>query len=256
MDLFEHFRITTECVLCGCKVNNSDQLTTNESGIFSSSNSKIICQYCHVKMPLSQSSCFTCGLPLFSKLDSADQAASIGNNCGNCLANSPNYDRTVSAFHYEYPINNFISQLKYGAQLQYLPILADYLLSVIRQHYLVTDYPSLIIPVPLHRAKLADRGFNQSRLLANKLSNPLSIKVLNKGIRRIKSTQAQSGLDSNERRVNMKNAFQIDSQLPAHVAVVDDVVTTGMTVSELTKQAKLAGAQRVDIWCLARAFDY
>ncbi len=123
-------------------------------------------------------------------------------------------------------------------------------------HYLATDYPLLIIPVPLHRAKLADRGFNQSRLLANKLSNQLSIKVLNKGIRRIKSTQAQSGLDANERRVYMKNAFQIYSQLPAHVAVVDDVVTTGMTVSELTKQAKLAGAQRVDIWCLARAFDY
>lgn len=254
MDLFERFKITTECVLCGCQVNNSDQQSPAITESQLAAISKLICQYCHSKMPVSQSSCFTCGLPLFKKQGPIKQNEPIGINCGSCLADSPNYDRTISAFHYEYPVNHFISKLKYNAKLEYLPILSDYLMAALEKHYHETAYPSLIIPVPLHRTRLTDRGFNQSRLLANKLSSQLPINVLEKGILRIKPTMAQSGLDSNERKVNIKNAFQIDSALPAHVAIVDDVVTTGMTVSELTKNAKLAGAAQVDIWCLARAF--
>ncbi len=255
MDLFEQFKITTECVLCGCQVNNSDQPNSTNTKPLATLDSKLICHYCHSRMPVSQSNCFTCGLPLFKKLDANEQQTPIGGNCGSCLVDSPNYDRTVSAFHYEYPVNYFISQLKYNAQLQYLPTLTEYLLAVLSEQYRSANYPGLIIPVPLHPSKLAERGFNQSRLLANKLARKLSIKVLKSGVQRIKATQAQSGLDSNERRINVKNAFQIDCSLPEHIAIIDDVVTTGMTVSELTKSAKIAGAKQVDIWCLARAFE-
>jgi len=109
--------------------------------------------------------------------------------------------------------------------------------------------------VPLHPKKLQNRGFNQSRLITNQLAKSLKIKVLSSGIQRTKQTLAQSGLDSNERKANMRNAFAVSVKLPSHVAIIDDVVTTGMTASELTVQAKKAGAKRVDIWCVARAYE-
>jgi len=175
--------------------------------------------------------------------------------CGECLKNSPPYDRVISAFHYEPPVSDFITQLKYSAQFQLLPVLSDYLIQRIQSSYDASTLPKLIIATPLHPQKLVSRGFNQSRLIANKIGNALNTRVLDKGVERIKKTQAQSGLDSVERKKNMKNAFQVQAHLPEHVAVVDDVVTTGMTATELSKQLLKHGAKRIDIWCLARAYD-
>ena len=174
--------------------------------------------------------------------------------CGECLKMSPPYDRVISAFHYEPPVSDFITQLKYSAQLQLLPLLSEYLTQKIQSSYPTSTLPELIIATPLHPKKLVSRGFNQSRLIANKVGKVLKIKILDKGVDRLKQTQAQSGLDSVERKKNMKNAFQVETDLPQHVAVVDDVVTTGMTASELSKQLLKHGAKKVDIWCLARAY--
>ena len=179
---------------------------------------------------------------------------SSATNCGECLKISPPYDRVISAFHYEPPVSDFITQLKYSAQLQLLPVLSDYLVKKIQSSYKTSNLPELIIATPLHPKKLVSRGFNQSRLIANKISKALKIRMLDKGVNRIKQTQAQSGLDSVERKRNIKNAFQVQTDLPLHVAVVDDVVTTGMTAAELSKQLLKHGATKVDIWCLARAY--
>ncbi|MBV1908300.1 MAG: ComF family protein [Kangiellaceae bacterium] len=269
MDLFDLISIETDCYLCGCAVGPSRHVDSlyakgrnttinGESQIPISqqlSSTSIICEYCLQLLPFSNSQCFTCGLPLSaSPSDKLNQENSMG-SCGACLSNSPKYDRLISAFHYQDPINEFITQLKYAAKLQLLKLLSDSLIARLSTSYREQEWPALLIPVPLHKKKLTKRGFNQSRLLANQLAKSLKIPVLKSGIKRTKNTQAQSGLDSIERKLNMKDAFRISEKLPNHIAIVDDVVTTGMTVSELTKQARLAGAKKVDVWCIARAYE-
>jgi len=133
--------------------------------------------------------------------------------------------------------------------------LSSYLAKKIRESYAKNDLPKLMIAMPLHPVKLTTRGFNQSRLIADKLSQALEIPVLSNGVERVKNTQAQSGLDSVERKKNMKNAFKVQTRLPSHVAIIDDVVTTSMTVTELTNGLLKNGAQRVDVWSIARAYD-
>ncbi len=257
MNLFDSFAISSDCYLCGCSV---DSIIAHHYK-HPKSQSPIICQFCHQFLPLSIDTCVTCGLPLSSAISSEKahsnnsiNAKSTNAPCGKCLTQCPPYDTTISAFHYEAPINDFITQLKYSAQFQLLPLLCEYLTKKIANSQPPSTYPDVIIPVPLHPNKLAKRGFNQSRLIANKIGENLDVKVLADGVRRIKDTAAQSGLDSVERKSNIKNAFCIDKPLPSHIAIVDDVITTGLTVSELSKQARKQGAKRIDVWCLARAY--
>jgi len=249
-DLFAILKIPTDCYLCGCSVDSSK---THKDLVKSQQEASIICTDCHQRLPLSLSACHTCGLPL--SLTSINQSKSKQTVCGECLKSSPTYNRTISGFHYEAPINEFITQLKFSSQFQLLPLLCDYLIDKINERYDKVSLPDAIIPVPLHLKKLVQRGFNQSQLIADQIAKTLAVKVLTNGIKRIKMTQAQSGLDSVERKGNVKKAFQIDGKLPEHIAIVDDVVTTGMTVSELASQARLHGAKKIDIWCVARAYD-
>ena len=190
----------------------------------------------------------------------------------------------LSAFHYEAPISDFITQLKYSANFQVLPLLQNHLANKIGGIYLTQNQgverptanrkfdasktndpslseqskksvlPKLVIPVPLHPKRLKERGFNQSQLIGKSIAKTLNIPCSTKGVKRIVNTQAQSGLNSTERKRNIKNAFSVERSLPDHIAIVDDVVTTGMTVSELARQARKCGVKRIDVWCIARAY--
>lgn len=253
MDLFEILRISSDCYLCGCPISHSSSGDLN-----SKINAPIICHYCHQHLPKSNKTCISCGLPLDKiTLGSTHtkQTSAANIPCGECLKQSPPYNRTLSGFHYEPPINNFITQLKFSAQFQLLRLLCDYLLKNINESYQKHELPKALLPVPLHPSKLVERGFNQSQLIAVQLVRSLGMKIISKGIKRVKQTKAQSGLDSVERKSNVKKAFSIDTNLPNHIAIIDDVVTTGTTVSELAKQARLQGAVQIDVWCLARAYD-
>jgi len=255
MELLKSLGFSSNCYLCGCSTNTGKnrKYLSGANAI----NSPLLCHYCHQRLPVSKQCCFSCGLPM-AIMSGEHTAGSLSNSattCGECLKSSPPYDRVISAFHYEPPISDFITQLKYSSQFQLLPVLSDYLIQEIQSSYDSSILPTLIIATPLHPKKLVSRGFNQSRLIASKIGKVLKIAVLDKGVDRIKQTEAQSGLDSVERKKNMKHAFQVQVHLPEHVAVVDDVVTTGMTVTELSKQLLKHGAERVDIWCLARAYD-
>ncbi len=265
MDLFKVLRVSSDCYLCGCPIPPTADHSSNTAPN-AAINAPILCDYCHQNLPQSHHTCVSCGLPLTKASPNNSvfpctipyhsvQAAKENIPCGECLKQSPPYDRTLSGFHYEAPINEFITQLKYSAQLQLLPLLCDYLVAKIKHHYVSEALPDQIIAMPLHPKRLIQRGFNQSQLIAERLAQALNIKILSKGIRRIKQTKAQSGLDSVERKANVKNAFSIEAKLSSHIAIVDDVVTTGMTVSELAKQARLQGATQIDVWCLARAYD-
>jgi ComF family protein len=224
-----------------------------EKGIpISNSRARVICEYCHQHLPFSINNCHTCGLPLQHHKSIAHTTNAT---CGNCLINSPNYNRVVSAFHYETPVSDFVTQLKYSAQFQLLPLLVDYLANKITQYYTRKELPELLVAIPLHPTKQKSRGFNQAQLIANRLSRQFSIPVAYSGVERVKMTKAQSGLDAKQRKQNIKDAFKISFSLPSHIAVIDDVITTGLTISEFTKTALGSGCRKVDAWSIARAYE-
>jgi len=113
--------------------------------------------------------------------------------------------------------------------------------------------PDVIIPVPLHVSRLRDRGYNQALELARPIANRLNIPIDYQSCVRIRETAAQADLPAKLRRSNVKGAFQIHKLDAEYVAIIDDVMTTGYTVAELSRQARNAGVKKIDIWTCARA---
>ena len=114
--------------------------------------------------------------------------------------------------------------------------------------------PELIIPVPLHPKRLRQRGYNQALELARVIAPVLQLPIDSHSCRRIRQTQDQTRLDAAARQRNMRNAFEISRELTRrHVALVDDVMTTGSTLQELTRCLHDAGVEQVDVWVMARA---
>ena len=207
-----------------------------------------LCHACHLKLPTIKQACKVCGLP----------CSAVDTPCGQCLKSSPPYDLSLSAFHYEQPISDFITQFKYGNRLDLLPLMTNYLLHTINlrlKNESRSQPPELIIPIPLHYKKRNHRGFNQSRLIAKNLSKSLDIPLSGDEVKRVRQTKTQASLDANERKKNLKNAFEINKELPERVAIVDDIITTGTTVSELAMLASKHGAKQIEVWSLARAYS-
>jgi ComF family protein len=115
------------------------------------------------------------------------------------------------------------------------------------------DLPDLVIPVPLHPARLGERGFNQSLEIARLVTKRLELETDWRSVKRIRPTPPQTGLSEKERRRNLRAAFSISGDLRGrHVALLDDVITTGATLSELSRLLMRQGVERVDLWALAR----
>jgi ComF family protein len=113
--------------------------------------------------------------------------------------------------------------------------------------------PDLILPVPLHATRLRERGYNQAAEIARTVGRELSIPVDLRSCARVLATTPQSGLEQKARRRNVRGAFRVVRSPGAdRIAILDDVVTTGSTVSELSKALLKAGAERVDVWAAAR----
>jgi ComF family protein len=114
--------------------------------------------------------------------------------------------------------------------------------------------PQLIIPVPLHPTRYRERGFNQAIEIGRTLAKQLHLPLEFSACRRRRDTPHQTGLTAKQRRKNMRNAFELCKPLPAaHVAILDDVVTSGTTVNEMAKILRKGGAMRIDVWACARA---
>ena len=223
----------SDCLLCQLSVKAKPGLAP------------ILCDHCHLRLPVIRSACPVCALPL---------AAGNRLACGDCLKNTPPFTRTTVAFHYEPPISDFIGQLKFNGRRQLLPLLSDYLLTRIKVDYANDNLPQQLIAVPLHKTKMRQRGFNQAQLLCRRLAKSLSISQYREIATRQRNTVTQVSLDAVARQRNLKGAFRINGTVASHVAIIDDVMTTGTTVTELARELVAAGAQRIDIWCVARAF--
>jgi ComF family protein len=152
---------------------------------------------------------------------------------------------------YDGALRSLIHLLKYGGVTPLARVLAKRMLLALPQGQTY----SAIVPMPLHWRRRWRRGFNQSELLATELSRRLGVPV-KKVVRKRKSTPAQAGLTSAQRRKNVAGAFEVrrpNEIAGGHVLLIDDVFTTGATAGACAAALKRAGAGRVTVLTLARA---
>ena len=200
-----------------------------------------LCAGCRDQLPWLGNACERCAEPLPTT-----------GVCGRCLRRPPPQDRAHAALLYAAPLNRLVQRLKFGRRLG-LARLTGALLAQAAQagHW---ERPELLIPVPLHDARLRQRGYDQAQAIARETARRLDIPFDARACRRLRATAPQTGLALADRRRNVRGAFTVQTPLAAsHVAVVDDVMTTGATVAALATALKRSGVARVDVWTLCRA---
>ncbi|GGY75730.1 amidophosphoribosyltransferase [Marinobacter zhanjiangensis] len=207
-----------------------------------------LCPGCRQDLPRNTTACYRCGLPLTL----AAPAASL--ICGECIRQPPAFTRAFIPWCYQFPVDRMIGHYKYRGQRHFVrPLLADF--GALVHQAIEQDpnpQPQLLIPAPMHRKRQRKRGFNQAADIAETLSLATGIPWSSELLRRTRATAAQSGLDRRQRLSNLKGIFEVTGEVPAHVALVDDVVTTGATARTLAALLRQHGAQTVEIWALAR----
>ena len=163
----------------------------------------------------------------------------------------PDFDRTLAVFAYAFPLDKLIQALKFGERLMLADDLAESLVRLIKYR------PDYIIAMPLHRSRLHGRGFNQSQELARPIANSLNIPLLAHACQRVRDTPPQSALKWKERSKNMRNAFICTLDLSGkHIAVVDDVMTSGTSLNEVSIALRKAGASEISAWVIARTLPH
>ncbi|HET9836138.1 MAG TPA: ComF family protein [Rhodanobacteraceae bacterium] len=217
--------LPSRCLLCGARGGSGLDL----------------CSACLADLPRNDCCCGRCALPL-------ETPASL---CGRCVRRAPPWDAAWAPFRYAYPLDRLETRFKFGADLAAGKLLA----SLWTGSHMPGELPQAIVPVPLHRSRLRTRGYNQALEIANPLAKALGIPLLRDALQRTRATDAQTELSALQRRRNVRGAFaaSFGDETPQHVAVLDDVFTTGATLAECTRVLKRAGVDRVDVWALARA---
>lgn len=203
-----------------------------------------LCPGCLADLPRNRHACTACALPL-------PDSAPDGSLCGACQRKAPVFDRCLAPFRYEGVLPHLVTGLKFHGRMNYARLLGDLLSEILDISPAV--FPEVIIPVPLHPSRLRERGFNQALEIARSIERNFGVELDTDSVIRHAATTAQSGLDARQRRRNLRGAFVVNEALPfRHVALFDDVVTTGSTVTELAKVLKRSGVKRVDVWAVAR----
>lgn len=216
------------CLLCG----NSGQP------------SRDLCAACQQSLPLNDCCCRQCGENLETEQD-------VSYLCGKCQKKPPNFDETHAPFLYQSSIRLLIHNLKFNARFENARLLGTLLADKI---YESTERPDCIVPVPLHPFRFRERGFNQSIEIGRTISKALTVPLDLTSFRRVRNTRHQTNLPAKQRIKNMRNAFSVHESFSArHVAILDDVMTTGTTVNELAKTMIGAGVTKVDVWVCGRA---
>ncbi len=215
-----------KCLLCDANIN----------GLQASIHAA--CRPCLNELPWHpKTACPQCGL------------SANGQLCGSCISSPPDFDATHSVFLYNFPINNMMQRYKYGNMLSLCAFFGALLSEKV-------DIKSidLIIPMPMHPARIKERGFNQALEIARIFAKN---KLDHKSAERQKLTPPQASLPLKERVKNIKGAFNVNVDLTGkRIAIVDDVMTTGASLNELAKTLKKAGAAHVECWIIARTLPH
>jgi len=213
-----------DCLLCGAASDDAP-----------------LCGPCRDELPALARACPLCAMP-----------SPLGEICGTCLRHPPQFDLTVAAWRYAYPVDRLVQALKFHGRLALASFFADVLACLVER----ADIVDVVIPMPLHPARLTERGFNQAAEIARHLTRKSGTRLALQGATRIRRTLPQVHLPFHERARNVRGAFACTLDLTgARVAVVDDVMTTGTTLGELAKVLKRAGAARVENWIVARTLE-
>ncbi len=198
-----------------------------------------ICEGCQADLPRPGASCIRCALPL--------PAAGL---CGRCLQHPPPYWCARVPLLYAPPLDALLLQLKFGSRLAVAPLLGKLLAEAIR----ADANDELLVPIPLHRHRLAQRGFNQATEIGRVVARQLGLRLAPRALQRVRETPPQSTVGARARRRLMTGVFigSANTLAGRRVALLDDVVTTGATVESATLAALAAGAAAVKVWAVAR----
>lgn len=162
--------------------------------------------------------------------------------------------RTLAPLHYSFPADWLLTELKFNARLWHGPLLAGLIAEVMSAAPAAPAPPDVIIPVPLHRRRLAERGYNQALEIARPLARGLGCRLADGLVLRVRATREQSSLTARARRRNVAGAFRLRGPAAfGHALIVDDVVTTGATTREIAALLRGAGCERVSVAAAARA---
>jgi len=214
--------LPSACLLCGVRT---------EAGA--------VCAACIADLPTAPDPCCpVCAAPL-------EVPAPV---CGACLARPPAFDATHALRRYAYPLDHLVHRLKFGRCLAAADFFARDLLADLRPD------GDVIVPVPLSRSRLRERGFNQALEIARPLSRALLLPLDATSLSRVRDTMPQSRLPWRARSANVRHCFACAGDFTSrHVIVVDDVMTSGSTLDALARVLKDHGASRVTNWVAARA---
>lgn len=217
--------IPHRCALCG-----------------SESAGRTLCPGCLTDIPSApQPACPRCALP-----------SAPGVPCGYCLVDPPPFTVTLAASTYAYPVDRMIRAVKYQRELRLLEPLGRLLADAVVTRHARRPNPELLLPVPPDGTRLARRGFDSATELAARLSAILAIPLRRHQCHRTRDAPAQASLPWRERRRNMGEVFACRRLDVDHVAIVDDVMTTGSSARAFARAILAAGATRVDVWVVAR----
>ncbi|MGQ0801442.1 MAG: phosphoribosyltransferase family protein [Pseudomarimonas sp.] len=202
-----------------------------------------LCAECRDALPWNLCACPRCALPL--------PAPALF--CGRCVRRTPPQTLSVAPLRYAEPVDRLVTQLKFAQQLA----AGRALVELMQNHDGVTELVagvSLAVPIPLHRTRLRERGYNQALELLRPLLARTAIPLSLTALIRHRHTLPQTGLDAPSRRRNLRRAFSADpEQVKDHcVLLVDDVITTGTTVAEAARTLLHAGAREVRVLAAAR----
>ncbi len=198
-----------------------------------------LCAGCAADLPRNTCCCARCALPLA-------RAAEL---CGNCITRMPPWHAAWVPFRYAWPLNRLETRYKFSANLA-----AGQTLARLWLQHRPPEPPQAVVPVPLHAGRLRRRGYDQTLELARHVARHMDLPLRADVLHRLRPTHAQTDLDARARRRNVRGAFHLREghDLPAHVALFDDVMTTGATLGECARVLHRAGVERVDVWALAR----
>jgi ComF family protein len=217
----------SNCVLCGGAGDDDIDL----------------CHGCAADLPRNEPACIVCAEPL--------AGANSPSICGACLHDPPPFCRSFVPFRYAYPLDHLVRGLKFRNELACGRVLGQMFARSVLER--AVPMPQAIVPVPLARRRYLQRGYNQASELALAIRRATGVAVVSDVAIRQRETVEQAGLDRKARRRNVTGAFATVAPLLArHVAILDDVVTTGSTVRELAAVLRGAGAQQVEVWAIAR----
>lgn len=230
----------------------------NQCEICHSKSAIALCRYCRIGFEHNQNACNICQLPLNKPLQV----------CGKCQTKPPPYQKCVAPLRFEGLTKNLIHKIKFHQQAHYIrpliELLSEHLLSEYKQD---DDWPTQLLFVPSHPKRIKERGFCQTQLMAKQLiqqlkqdtkqeNTPPRLRMTTPNpIKKRLHTQAQHTLSKNLRFKNQAGVYEIEGHIEEHVALLDDVMTTGNTLETCTKALLKKGAKRVDIWVLARTPD-